>query len=169
MHGRRGSGCARVDDTKPAARRWAAWIAGLGGLACMAAAGGALAQRWQLSASAGATATYNHYIGANQPQDGFVACLTGSLGIHSGEGGRLKLNGTLGATQFLCTGGQGNGFSPSVALAANLEVIDKFFFVDATANASTSYVSPFGPQPANQTVSTNNRYISQSYSVIPYI
>ncbi len=48
-------------------------------------------------------------------------------------------------------------------------MIDKFFFVDASANASTSYITPFGPQPANQTVQTNNRYISQSYSVSPYI
>jgi uncharacterized protein (PEP-CTERM system associated) len=132
--------------------------------------GAAQAQRWQLSASAGATATYNHYFGADQPSDGFVACLTASLGIRSGTGGRLKLNGTLGASQFLCTGGQsGNNFAPAVNLAANLEVIDNFFFVDATASASTSYVSPFGPQPANLTVETNNRQITQTYSVSPYI
>jgi uncharacterized protein (PEP-CTERM system associated) len=135
----------------------------------MTASGAALAQKWALSASAGATATYNHYIGANQPQDGFVACLTAGLGIHSGEGGRLKLNGTVGASQFLCTGGQGNSFAPSVALAANLEVIEKFFFVDATANVSETFITPLGPQPSNLTVSTNNRYISQAYSVSPYI
>ena len=131
--------------------------------------GAAQAQRWQLSAEAGATATYNHYIGANQPDDGFVACLTASLAIRGGEGGRLKLNGTLGANQLLCIGGQGNSFAPAVNLAANLEVIEKFFFIDATASASTSYVSPFGPQPANLTVETNNRQITQTYSVSPYI
>lgn len=122
-----------------------------------------------MTASAGATGTYNHYSGAGQPDDGFVACLTGSLAIHGGEGGRLKLNGTLGASQFLCTGGQNNSFAPAVNLAANLEVIDKFFFVDATANVSETFITPFGPQPANLTVSTNNRYISQAYSVSPYI
>ncbi|HEV8553942.1 MAG TPA: TIGR03016 family PEP-CTERM system-associated outer membrane protein [Casimicrobiaceae bacterium] len=127
------------------------------------------AQKWTVSASAGATATYNHYIGANQPDDGLVACLTASLAIRGGEGGRLKLNGTLGANQLLCIGGQGNSFAPAVNLAANLEVIEKFFFIDATANASTSYVSPFGPQPANLTVETNNRQITQTYSVSPYI
>jgi uncharacterized protein (PEP-CTERM system associated) len=122
-----------------------------------------------LSATAGATGTYNHYVGAGQPEDGFVACLTASLAIHSGEGGRLKLNGTLGASQFLCTGGQGNSFAPAANLAANLEVIDKFFFIDATANVSETFITPFGPQPANLTVSTNNRYVSQAYSVSPYI
>ena len=169
MDGRRGWGCGRSDEPKPVLRRRAAWIAGFGGLACLTAAQGALAQKWALSASAGAIATYNHYIGANQPQDGFVACLTAGLGIHSGEGGRLKLNGSLGASEFLCTGGQGNGFAPSVALAANLEVIEKFFFVDASANVSETFITPFGPQPSNLTVPTNNRYISQAYSVSPYI
>ena len=97
----------------------------------MTAAGGALAQKWTVSASAGAIATYNHYTGANQPQDGFVACLTAGLGLHSGEGGRLKVNGTVGANQLLCTGAQGGGgFAPSVALTANLEPIEKFFFID---------------------------------------
>ena len=98
-----------------------------------------------------------------------MACLTGSLAIHSGEGGRLKLNGTVGASQVLCTGDQSNTFAPSVNLAANLEVIEKFFFIDATANVSETFITPFGPQPANLTVPTNNRYISQAYSVSPYI
>jgi uncharacterized protein (PEP-CTERM system associated) len=170
MHGRRGSWSAKGDESKPAARRWAMWAAGLGGLACAAAAGGALAQKWTYTASAGATATYNHYFGANQQQDGLVACLTASLAIQSSGGGRLKLNGSLGATQFLCVGpGQNNNFTPAVNLAANLEVLEKFFFIDATANASTSFLTPFGPQPANVTVATNNRYIQQTYSVSPYI
>jgi uncharacterized protein (PEP-CTERM system associated) len=135
----------------------------------MAAAGSALAQKAALSASAGATATYNHYTGANQPPDGFVACLTASLGIHSGQTARLRVNGTLGANELLCTGGQGNNFAPSVALTANLEAIEKFFFIDATANVAETFVTPFGPQPSNLTVPTTNRYISQTYSVSPYI
>jgi uncharacterized protein (PEP-CTERM system associated) len=134
----------------------------------MATAGSALGQKWTYSASAGAGITYNHYFGSNQPADGFVACLTASLGINSGSGGRFKLNGTLGASQFLCTG-QDSSFAPSVNLTANLEVIDQFFFIDATANASTSFITPYGPQPSNLAVPTNNRYISQSYSVSPYI
>jgi uncharacterized protein (PEP-CTERM system associated) len=170
MHGRRGSGSVSSDEPEPAARCCAGWVAAVAGLACMAAAGGALAQKWGFTASAGATGTYNHYFGSNQSQDGFVTCLTASLGIHGGEGGRLKVNGILGASQLVCVGpGQNNTFSPNVNLAANLEVIEKFFWVDATASASTSYITPFGPQPANQTVQTNNRYISQTYSVSPYI
>lgn len=83
MHGRRGSGSASGDEPKAAARL--AWIAASGGLACMAAAGDVLSANWTFSASAGATESYNHYIGANQPNDGFVTSLNGLFGIH-GEG-----------------------------------------------------------------------------------
>jgi uncharacterized protein (PEP-CTERM system associated) len=151
------------------ARRGARWGTVAAAIGCIAVPGVAHAEPWRLSASAGATGTYNHQFGADQSNDGFIACLTASLGIHSGEGGRLKLNGTVGANQVLCTGGQGNSFAPAVSLAANLEVIDKFFFIDATANVSETFTSPFGPQPTNLTIPTNNRYISQAYSVSPYI
>jgi uncharacterized protein (PEP-CTERM system associated) len=169
VRGCRRSGSASVDAPGPAACRGARWGVAAAAIGWLALSGIAHAAPWTLSASAGATGTYNHSSGEGQSEDGFVACLTASLAIHSGEGGRLKLNGTLGATQFLCTGGQGNSFAPAANLAANLEVIEKFFFIDATANVSETFITPFGPQPANLTVPTNNRYISQAYSVSPYI
>jgi uncharacterized protein (PEP-CTERM system associated) len=135
----------------------------------MAAAGDALADNWTGSASAGGTETYNHYSGPDQPGDGFVTSLTAALNIH-GDGARFKLNGTVGATELLYTGqGQSNSFAPDVNLLAHLEAIEKFFYVDATANVTESFVSPFGAQPANLTTPTNNRYISETYSVSPYI
>ena len=169
MHGHRGSGSASGDGSKSAARRQAAWTAALGGLVCMAAAGDVLCDDWRFSASAGATETYNHYIGADQPSDGFVTSLTAALGIQ-GEGARLKLNGTVGGTEVIYAGqGQPDSFAPAVNLVANLEAIEKFFYVDASANISETFISPFGPQPANLTTPTNNRYIAQTYSVSPYI
>jgi len=127
------------------------------------------AEKWTLTASAGASETYNHSTGQSQLNDGFVTSLTAALGIR-GEGARLKLNGTIGATGVLYTGQtQHNSFAPSVSLAANLEAIEKFFYVDATANVSQSFISPFGPQPSNLTIPTNNRYTSEAYSVSPYI
>src|SRR5271165_6125374 len=147
MHRRRGSGSASGDESRAAGRRQAGWTAALGGLVCMAAAADALADNWTYSATAGATETYNHYIGADQPGDGFVTSLTAALGIH-GNGARLKLNGTVGGTEVLYAGhGQSNSFAPYVNLAASLEAIEKFFYVDATANISESFVSPFGAQP----------------------
>ena len=122
-----------------------------------------------MSASAGATETYNHYSGGGQPSDGFVTSLTAALGFN-GEGARLKINGTVSGTELLYAGqGQSNTFAPSANIAGHLEAIERFFFVDATANVSQTYLSPFGAQPGNLTVPTNNRYTSESYSVSPYI
>lgn len=141
----------------------------MAGLFGMAAAGGALADKWTFSPSAGATETYNHYTGPNQPSDGFVTSLTAALGI-DGAGARFKLNGTVGGTEELYSGqGQSDSFAPYVNLVGKLEAIEKFFYVDATANISESFLSPFGAQPGNLTTPTNNRYISQFYSVSPYI
>jgi uncharacterized protein (PEP-CTERM system associated) len=141
----------------------------VGGLLCMAAVADALADDWRFSASAGASETYNLYTGEDQPANGFVTSLTGTLGIH-GEGARVKLNGTVGGTGVFYTGqGQLNSFAPSVNLVGNVEAIQQFFYVDATANVSESFISPFGAQPVNLTTPSNNRYITQTYSVSPYI
>jgi uncharacterized protein (PEP-CTERM system associated) len=135
----------------------------------MATMADALADNWRFSASAGASETYNLYTGEDQPANGLVTTLTGALGIQ-GEGGRVKLNGTVGGTGLFYAGqGQPDSFAPSVNLAGNVEAIEKFFYVDATANVSESFISPFGAQPVTLTTPSNNRYITQTYSVSPYI
>jgi uncharacterized protein (PEP-CTERM system associated) len=132
-------------------------------------AASAHAERWTASASVGASETYNHYSGPGTPSDGAVTSLSGSISF-DGEGARLKLRGSLSATEYLYTGqGQSNSFAPGASVSASVEAIEKFFFVDATANVSQTYLSPFGPQPVNPTVPTVNRYTSESYSVSPYI
>jgi len=169
MHRRCGSGSASGEASKSAARGRAGWTAALCAVLCLAAAGDTRGENWIFTTSAGATETYNHYIGEDQPGDGFVTSLSAALGIH-GDGARLKLNGTVGGTEVFYAGqGQSNSFAPSVSLAGNLEAIENFFYVDATANISETFISPFGPQPANLTTPTNNRYIAQTYSVSPYI
>jgi uncharacterized protein (PEP-CTERM system associated) len=138
-------------------------------IGCVALSGVAHAERWTATASAGGTETYNHNSGAGQPSDGFVTSLTAALGFN-GEGARLKINGTVSGTESLYAGqGQGNTFAPSANIAGHIEAIEQFFFVDATVNVSQTYISPFGPQPSNVTVPTNNRYTTESYSVSPYI
>ncbi len=64
---------------------------------------------------------------------------------------------------------QNNSIAPNVNLSGSLEAIEKFAYIDATANLSTSFLSPFGPQPANLVNATSNRYTSQTYTVSPYI
>lgn len=169
MPGCRRSRSASGDEPRPAACRGARWAAVGAAVGYIAVAGVAHAEKWTLSASAGATETYNHYSGEGQPSDGFVTSLTAALGF-SGDGARLKINGTVSGTELLYAGqGQSNTFAPSANIAGHLEAIERFFFVDTTANVSQTYLSPFGAQPGNLTVPTNNRYTSESYSVSPYI
>jgi len=127
------------------------------------------AEKWTLTPSVGVTETYNHYTGPDQPSDGFVTSLTAGLGF-DGQGARLRLNGSVAATELLYTGqGETNSFAPSANINAHLEAIEKFFFVDASVYVTQSFISPFGAQPGNITTPTNNRYTSETYDVSPYI
>jgi uncharacterized protein (PEP-CTERM system associated) len=133
------------------------------------ASGGAHAERWTTGASASATETYNHYSGSGQPGDGTTSSVTGSVSF-DGEGARVKLRGTLSATGVFY-GGQGasDSFAPGASVFGYVEAIEKFFYVEATANVTQTYASVFGPQPPGLAVPTANRYTSETYSVSPYI
>lgn len=147
--------------------RWAVCVG------CAAAATSALAENWRVTASASATETYSsnaNYstVGAPSASD-FTTSVSGALNIH-GAGGRVKLNGSIGATGlFYARETQNNSFAPSVNLTGNVEAIEKFLWVDAQAYVTQTFLSPFGPQPGNIATATGNRYTSQTYSIIPYI
>jgi uncharacterized protein (PEP-CTERM system associated) len=163
------SGYVRADGLRPAPRPVTRCSAIAVVIASLAASGAAHAAKWTATASAGGAETYNHYSGPAQPSDGFVTSLTAALGFQ-GEGARAKVSGTLSATENFYQGqGQNNSFAPTANVAGHVEAIEKFFFVDATASITQSFISPFGPQPSNITTPTNNRYTSETYSVSPYI
>jgi len=163
------SACGGVAAPEPVPHHRVRWSAVAAALACAAVSATAQAERWTSNASVSATETYNHYSGPNQPGDGFVTSLNGTLGF-DGEGARFKIRGTLSATEVLYAGqGESNTFAPGAAVTATAEAIEKFFFVDATANVTQTYASAFGPQPANLTTPTANRYTAETYSVSPYI
>lgn len=58
---------------------------------------------------------------------------------------------------------------PRADLNGKLEVVQKFFFVDAAASASEAYYSPFGTRPATPVNPSLNEYRYTSYRVSPYI
>ena len=170
MPGRCRSGSAKSDDARLRTVRGAARRAFIVAIGCIAAVPGlGHAEKWTMTSSAGITGTYNHYIGQDQPNDDFVTSLSAGV-TFDGEGARLRVSGTVGATELLYSGGgQSNSFAPSVAVTGHLEAVEKFFFVDAAAYVSQTFISPFGAQPGNITTPTNNRYTQETYSVSPYI
>lgn len=163
------SASARADAPKSKARSTLRLTALAAAIGILATSAETHAERWTTSASVGATESYNHYSGAGQPSDGSTTSVTGAL-TFDGEGGRVKLRGSVSATEVFYAGqGASNSFAPAASVFGEVEAIEKFFWVDATANVSQSYFSPFGPQPPGLSIPTVNRYTSETYSVSPFI
>lgn len=64
---------------------------------------------------------------------------------------------------------ENNYVAPQVAIAGTVELVERFFFIDASANVSQQFVTPFGATPNNLASATDNRYTAQGYTVSPYI
>jgi uncharacterized protein (PEP-CTERM system associated) len=130
------------------------------------------AENWKISASGSATETYTSNVDFSpqgQAQSDWATSLTQTLGIR-GEGSRLKVDGTLSVTEiFYVNQTQNNSIAPNVNLHGSLEAIEKFFWIDASANVNQTFLSPFGPQPTSLVNQTQNRYTQQTYTVSPYI
>ena len=158
----------------PAAHTPVATIRLVTAIGCAVAVAPTAADPLQLSAWATVTETYtsnvNYSIGGLAEGD-FVTSVSAGLNINGEWGGkRLKLIGSVGASQQLYIGqSQNNSFAPNVSLLAKLEAIENFAFVDARASITPTFVSPFGAQPANLVNATQNRYTLQTYEVSPYI
>ena len=95
------------------------WPRVLVGLGCATLAAPGLAESWKLSASASATETYTsnvNYGSQNLAEGDWATTVGGTLGF-SGEGARLKLNGSIGASFLLYANQtQNNSFAPTVNL-----------------------------------------------------
>jgi uncharacterized protein (PEP-CTERM system associated) len=170
-----GNGLSMVADGVSSTRmaRWCCvWCRLVVGISCVAAVGPVLAETWRLSSSVSATETYTsnvNYTTRSLAEGDFATTLNGTLSIH-GEGPRLKLHGSIGATGvFYLTETQNNSFAPSANLNGTLEAIENFAYLDAQAYVSQTFQSPFGAQPADLVNATQNRYTQQTYSVSPYI
>lgn len=92
-------------------------------------------------------------------------------GIHiRGEGARVKLNLDYSWQSLTYLEDSSRNTSNNMLNAtANLEAIEKWFYVDATAGISQQNVSAFGSQPVDNTNVSPNRRTVSNYSFSPYI
>ena len=144
------------------------------GMGLVLAATPILAEPLHFSASARVTETYTtnvDYTAQGQAKSDFFTEISAGLNISGETGGkRLKINGSIGLGQALYIGRpQNNNIVPNVNVAARLEAIENFAFVDARAVIVPTFSSPFAAQPANIANATQNRYTQQAYSVSPSI
>ena len=169
---RRGAGCV---DVRPAGRSPAALRPSLPlrrtalALACCTAVAAAQAETWRITPSVGILETYTSNVNdapSGQEVGDWVTSLTAAVGV-AGEGRRVKLNGSIAVTADLyARENQNNTIYPTVNLFGSVEAIERFLFIDATANVSQTYQNAFGPQPGNNVNATANRYTDQTLSLI---
>jgi uncharacterized protein (PEP-CTERM system associated) len=85
-------------------------------------------------------------------------------------GAHSRLSGTLSAPMVLyARTSENNQVFPQAAVNGSWEALDRFLFVDAFANVSQQYESPFGARSTSLANATQNRYTAQAYGVTPSI
>lgn len=143
-------------------------------LALFSASNVALAQStWRANASVAGTVTWtnNVSLSANDDRESdWAFTIAPALSIDY-RAARASMSGTLAVpiVFYAGTGADSNTIYPNVNLVGNVELIENFFFVDASASVSQTFYSPFGPQPPGLVNQTDNRYTSQTYRVSPYL
>lgn len=121
----------------------------------------------EFSFTAQATLTNNANYGVSNVRQGdLIVQFIPAMSVNR-EGGRLRVNGYV-ALNFLgyVDGTQVSSILPNASIAANLEAIENFFFVDASVFAGQSVLNPF--LPSSLTSSTNNLYTTTQARIAPY-
>jgi uncharacterized protein (PEP-CTERM system associated) len=159
------SSLRRIPRTPPGALSTAALAVAL---ALLPGAGHAANWFAEVGISSSLTATDNaNFDAAGSRESDIIFVLSPTLALR-GEGRRLRVNGSLalsGVTYF--NGSQDSSFAPTGVIAANLEAIERWFFVDASVSATRSIDNPLAPRPEG--VSSFNRLNTTTTRVSPYI
>jgi uncharacterized protein (PEP-CTERM system associated) len=133
-------------------------------------AGPALAQRWDIDSSIGAQATLtnnaNYDTGA-QAEGDLIFSVVPAVGF-SREGPRLRVAGAASLNMIgYVDGTQTSRMLPQANVLANLEAIDRLFYIEAALRVNQSVLNPFLPQ--SDADSTFNKYTYAQASVSPYL
>jgi uncharacterized protein (PEP-CTERM system associated) len=83
---------------------------------------------------------------------------------------RARLNGSVAVPTVLYAETRSrDAVYPEVDLLGQLELLNRFFFVEAAANVRTTFLTPFGARPADLSTIVADRFTTQTYSVSPFI
>jgi uncharacterized protein (PEP-CTERM system associated) len=130
----------------------------------------ASSQTWRITPTIALQETFTNNVSLSPDgQSDFVSQITPSLSF-SEKGARTQLNGVVTVPISLYARTSANDqVYPSANIEGTAELWKDFFFINATANVSQQFFSPFGAQPNNFTNVTANRYRTETFSVNPYI
>lgn len=128
------------------------------------------AQNWLFSPSieAGATLTNNanYDTGAEREADLIFNVAPGIA--FSRDGPRLRVNGSASLNVIgYANGTQSSRILPQAGVLANLEAVERFFFIEAALQVDQEVLNPFLPQ--SEESSTFNKYTYAQASIAPYL
>jgi uncharacterized protein (PEP-CTERM system associated) len=138
----------------------------------LAASNLSLAATWTFTPQLGIRGTYTDNVGLQPPgSERSDTIMTTAPGFRlKGEGARLKLDATYTMENLTYLhNSQSNAINHQLNALANLEAIEKWFYIDTTARISQQNNSAFGPQPVDNINTTANRTNVFNYSVSPYV
>jgi uncharacterized protein (PEP-CTERM system associated) len=171
-------GQARGLTARHAARRFGRPVTGILALAAAASAsgqsaggGGAPPRGFYLtpSISAGATLTDNVRLSETNPQSDLILQLTPGVQI-GGQSGRVRGFLDYAGTASLYVKDQERGnFSNSLNARVNAEAVENWLFIDAYADISQEFISPFGSQSTDPSLINENSTEVVTLGISPYI
>src|SRR5690242_18579062 len=132
----------------------------------------AVAQTWRIEPAVSIESTLTDNVdlaSSGQRRGDWVNQLTPSVRF-SEKGAHTNLSGNISLPILLYARTSENDYvAPQANVTGKLEAIERFFFIDATANVSQQYQSPFGARSISLANATGNRYTAQAYTLSPYI
>lgn len=146
------------------------WPAAVLAAAIATSAPSAGAQTWRLSSSIGweSTLTDNADLSPDKRSD-WVNQLTPGVTFQE-KSARTQLTGAISLPILLyARTSESNQVYPQVSVNGSYEAVENFLFVEAFANVSQQFQTPFGARSTSLANATENRYTAQSYGVNPYI
>ncbi len=106
---------------------------------------------------------------SNARRSDFITEVTPRLSMSNGSAyasGDVSLS--LPMYFYARTGSENNRVVPQVTANGHAELYKEHLFVDASANVSQEYFSPFGARSESLATRTNNEYTAENYRVSPY-
>jgi uncharacterized protein (PEP-CTERM system associated) len=130
------------------------------------------AQTWQLVPALSLESTFTNNVNllpSEQRESDWVNQITPTVKFTE-KSAHTKLSGSISLPAILyARTSENNYLAPEANVTGTVEAVEKFFFIDASANVSQQALSPFGPRSSSLANATQNRYTAQVYSISPYI
>jgi len=126
---------------------------------------------WAVQPSIALRETYtdNAFPDSTEARHDFITQVTPGIRIE-GRTPRLTANFNYAPTGlFFAHNSEANDVVNNLSAYANLEALERFFFVEGSGYIAQTYVSPFAPRPADITNTTANRIETRTATLSPYV